>query len=95
MAPTTPFGINSSLRILRSGMEDEGAADAVAAATEAKIKQEKQATGGLKSDPTPPPLLHCSSRIKAGGGDPGGGTPRKKPRGEGAGYAFQAKRLIA
>ena len=55
MAPTTPFGINPSLRILWSGTGDEGATGVVAAATEAKKKQEKQATGGLKSDPTPPP----------------------------------------
>jgi hypothetical protein len=95
MAPTTPFGINPSLRILWSGTGDEGAAGAVAVATEAKKKQEKQATGGLKSDPTPPPLLRRSSRTKAGGGDPGEGTPRKKPRGEGHGYVFRADRLIA
>jgi hypothetical protein len=94
MAPTTPFDINSSLRILWSSTGDEGAAGTVAAATEAKKKQAKQATGGLKSDPTPPPLLRCSNRTKAGAGDPGRGIPRKKFRGEGPGYVFQVDMLI-
>jgi hypothetical protein len=41
-----------------------------------------------------PPLRH-SNRTKAGGGDPGEGTPRKKPRGESPGYVFRINRLLA
>jgi hypothetical protein len=41
-----------------------------------------------------PPLRH-SNRTKVGGGDPGKGTPRKKPRGESPGYVFQIDRLLA
>ena len=49
MAPTTPFNINPSLWLLQDSTRDEGAAGAVAVATEAKKKQEKKATGGLKT----------------------------------------------
>ncbi len=42
---------------------------------------------------TPP--LHRSNRTKAGGGYPGEGTPRKKPRGESPGYVFRIDRLLA
>jgi hypothetical protein len=41
-----------------------------------------------------PPLCR-SNRTKAGGGDPGKGTPRKKPRGESPGYVFRINRLLA
>ena len=50
---------------------------------------------GTPTTPGPVPPLRCSSRTKAGGGDPGGGTPRKKPRGESPGDVVWIDRLLA
>jgi hypothetical protein len=48
MAPTTPFNINPSLRLLWNSMGDEGGADTVAVATSAEKRQGKKALKTLK-----------------------------------------------
>ncbi len=48
MAPTTPFNINPSLRLLQNSTRDEGGAGAVAVATSAKKRQGKKDLKTLK-----------------------------------------------
>ena len=52
-------------------------------------------SAGKRLQKRSPPPRRCSNRTKAGGGDPGEGTPRKKPRGESPGYIVKIDRLLA
>ena len=50
MAPMTPFfNFNPSLQLLQNSTGDEGATGTVAVATAARKRQEKKATGDLKT----------------------------------------------
>ncbi len=97
MAPKTPQANPS----LFGGMVEVGTSGAMAAGiTSAGKKLQKKSPVAeiykISNNPGTSTLpLRCSSRTKVGGGDPGGGTPRKKHRGEGPGYIFLVNRLIA
>ena len=97
MAPKTPQ-VNPSLF---GGAGEVGTSGAVvASATLAGKKLQKKSpvaeTYKISNNPgTGTTPLRCSNRMKAGGGDPGEGTPRKKPREESPGYVFWIDRLLA
>ncbi len=97
MAPKTPQ-VNHSFF---GGVGEVGTLGAVvASATSAGRRLQKKSpmaeTYQIPNNPrTGPPPLRRSNRTKAGGGDPGEGTPRKKPRGASPGYIFQINRLLA
>ncbi len=98
MAPKTPQ-VNPSLFGGAGEVATSGAVVvSVTSARKMKRLQKKSPvaeTYKISNNPgTGTPPLRCSNRTKAGGGDPGEGTPRKKPRGESPRYVFWIDRLL-
>jgi hypothetical protein len=78
------------------GTSGAGMASATLAGRRLQKKSPGVETYKISNNPgTGTPPLRRSNRTKAGGVDPGEGTPRKKPRGGSPGYVFQINRLLA
>ena len=97
MAPKIPQ-VNPSLLggAGEAGTSGAGMASVAAAGKRLQKKSPVAETYKISNNPgTGTPPLRRSNRTKAGGGDPGEGTPRKKPRGESPGYIVRINRLLA
>ena len=97
MAPKIPQ-VNPSLLggAGEAGTSGVGMASVAAAGKRLQKKSPVAETYKISNNPgTGTPPLRRSNRTKAGGGDPGEGTPRKKPRGESPRYVFRVGRLLA